>query len=215
VELLGSVGQGPAALELPVTADVAEAPVLFLEGEKTTGAAPEPPLASATLAALYEAQGDPARAAEIRQALDRKRAASEGAARLEAWLDGLRDVDVAWLAAADGTITAEASRPGGIGRGAPKNLARVLQEVRGLAEVLGWGEPRLVCLVGTQARTAFAIMPGGTSVGFGGGPDALPGQMRKRLEEILTETRGPAGEEARPREETAWPPDDPPAVIQP
>jgi hypothetical protein len=117
------------------------------------------------------------------------------------------------MAGPDGTVTAEASRPGAVGRGAPTNLALVLQEVRGLAEVLGWGEPRMVCLVGTRARTAFAIMPGGVSVGFEGGPDALPGQMRKRLEEILTETRREAGHEARG--ETGAPAGEPPPAVQP
>jgi hypothetical protein len=199
---ISAAGAAPAgeepvdhALELPSDVEAPEPPVFFLDGGT---AGPAAPMVSPILAALYESQGDPARASAIRQTLARGSAESHLAARLQGWLEGLRDVRAAWLVCADGSVAAETHGEGGPGRPAA-GWQLMLEEVRGLAEVLGWGRPLTLGLVRASGKTAWGFLASDMTLGIEGGPDALPGQLRGRLHAVLAEAGAPSGTAAARR----------------
>jgi hypothetical protein len=160
-------------LALPAVDEEPEPEVLFLDGHFPPGA----PLQTATLAALYAGQGDAERAAEIAGALAGRQAA---AARLEAGLDGLRDAGSAWLLSAAGAVLAEAGRPGVPSTRATAGWRHVLEDVRELTDVLGWGAPRTLTLVGADGCDVLGFCVDGRAVCLAGGAEALPGQLRAR-----------------------------------
>jgi hypothetical protein len=172
----------PAASELVLPAVEAEAEpdVLFLDGHFPAG----PPLQSRTLAALYASQGDGARAAEIAGALARRPA---GAERIEAWLDGLRDTATGWLLSAEGGVVAEASRPGAPSAQAAPGWRHVLAEVREVADLLGWGAPRTLTLVRATGCEVLGFFDDGQAMCLAGGAEALPGQLRARARDAVSE----------------------------
>jgi hypothetical protein len=175
------------ALELPSDVEASEPPVFFLDGGVSGPAAP---ISSPMLAALYESQGDAVRATEVRRTLARGAVESRLAARLPGWLHGLRDVRRAWLARADGTLTAE-TRPGAAAGSLPAGWPALLEAVRELAEVLGWGEPLTLSVVRADGKVACGLLPARLALGIEGGAGALPGQLRARLRAAAAEGGGP------------------------
>jgi hypothetical protein len=166
------------ALALPAVAEEPEAGVLFLDGRH---AGERLPLQSPMLAALYEAQGDRERAAEMRRALARRPARDGGGARLEALRQGLRDVRAVRVAGAD-----------------DQDWALLGEEARALADVLGLGAVHALSVVRPAGPAACGFLPGGGLLLIEGGREALPGQMRRRLRDAARDlplhcTRAPGG----------------------
>ncbi|MFB3820155.1 MAG: hypothetical protein ACE147_21065 [Candidatus Methylomirabilales bacterium] len=180
----GQAGTGPPppapGLRLPTLDGEPEPGVLFLDGHFPPG----PPVQSPTLAALYASQGDAARAAEIAGALAHRRAA---AARLEAWLDGVRDAGGGWLLSAEGGVLAEAGRAGAPPTAGWVGWRHVLEDVRELAELLGWGPPRTLTLVRPGGCEVLGFVADGRAVCLTGGAEALPGELRARARRAALE----------------------------